>query len=41
MYMLAQSGSALDASSQAFSIPDDYGHREIYFDGDEVRASAK
>ena len=41
MYMLAQAGVALDATSQAFAIPDDYDHREIYFDGNEVRSSAK
>jgi hypothetical protein len=41
MYMLAQAGIALDASNQAFAIPDDYDHRDVYFDGDEVRSSAK
>lgn len=41
MYMLAQAGMALDATSQAFGIPNDYDHQEIYFDGDEVRASVK
>jgi hypothetical protein len=41
MYMLAQAGIALDASSQAFAIPDDYDHKDVYFDGDEVRSSAK
>jgi hypothetical protein len=41
MYMLAQAGIALDASNQGFAIPDDYDHKEVYFDGDEVRSSAK
>ena len=41
MFMLAQNGMALDATSQGFAIPDDYDHRDVYFDGDEVRASAK
>jgi hypothetical protein len=41
MYMLAQAGIALDATNQAFAIPDDYDHQDVYFDGDEVRSSAK
>lgn len=41
MYMLAQAGIALDATSQGFSVPDDYDHQDVYFDGCEVKASAK
>ena len=41
MYMLAQAGIAVDATNQEFAIPDDYDMKDVYFDGDEVKASAK